>query len=439
MAERGQMEQYLRQVEEQIRWKRARPVVIGELRQHLEDQRDACLGSGMSRTEAETEAVRQMGDPVSVGRDLDRLHRPQPQWGLLALTLALVIVGVGVSLTMAGTVAEAVQNRLPGLLVGGVCCGLICFWDCRSLFCHPLRWACLCALVPMGTRCLYRTEIHYFQYGAWLGLLFLPLSFALLLYAMRGKGYRGLLVCGLGYLGLLLICASVPSFTDSGNLTVIAVILLLISIWKGILRVKNKAVGTLLVAVPALVMAAGWICLRWERLTVVLYPERYAEVEGYAAMVIRRILDASQWLGAGKGDFLWHEPEFVQEYYLLTWLSYTWGKAVALGIVLLLAVFLLWGLRSCFRQRTALGQMVTAAILLVFAFQTLHTCLNCLGFTLGRFYLPLVTESNALTALELTLIGLLLSLFRQNALLREVQTGPREPRVKKTYTFTISI
>lgn len=53
--------------------------------------------------------------------------------------------------------------------------------------------------------------------------------------------------------------------------------------------------------------------------------------------------------------------------------------------------------------------------------------------------MPLVTESNTLTALELTLIGLLLSLFRQNALLRDVQPTEREPRAKKTYTFTISV
>ena len=109
MAEEKRMEQYLRQVEEQIRWKRARTAVTRELRQHLEDQREACLAAGLSPEEAEAEAVRQMGDPVSVGQELNRLHRPRPQWGLMALTLALAAVGMGLSLMTADSLAEAVQ------------------------------------------------------------------------------------------------------------------------------------------------------------------------------------------------------------------------------------------------------------------------------------------------------------------------------------------
>ena len=68
--------------------------------------------------------------------------------------------------------------------------------------------------------------------------------------------------------------------------------------------------------------------------------------------------------------------------------------------------------------------------------QTLMLCMNCAGITVGRSYLPLLTESNALTALELALIGLLLSLFRQRDLLRDAQPQPREPRVKKTFTIS---
>ena len=37
---------YLKAVEEQIRWRRARPVVSLELRRHLEDQRDAFAAEG---------------------------------------------------------------------------------------------------------------------------------------------------------------------------------------------------------------------------------------------------------------------------------------------------------------------------------------------------------------------------------------------------------
>ena len=41
--------EYLDTVQEQIRWKRARPVVARELEQHLMDQRDAFLEEGNPR------------------------------------------------------------------------------------------------------------------------------------------------------------------------------------------------------------------------------------------------------------------------------------------------------------------------------------------------------------------------------------------------------
>ena len=47
------MRAYLEAVQEQIRWKRARPVLIRELERHLADQRDAFLQEGKSPEEAE--------------------------------------------------------------------------------------------------------------------------------------------------------------------------------------------------------------------------------------------------------------------------------------------------------------------------------------------------------------------------------------------------
>ena len=83
------LEEYLDSVCEQIRWKRAREGTVQELRTHLLDQTDAYLELGMDEDAAALESVRQMGDPVETGVLLDRIHRPKPQWGLLALTVAL--------------------------------------------------------------------------------------------------------------------------------------------------------------------------------------------------------------------------------------------------------------------------------------------------------------------------------------------------------------
>ena len=109
-------DEYLNTAGEQIRWKRARPALLAELRTHLLDQQDACLAAGMSREEAQAEAIRQMGDPVTTGQGLDRVHRPKAQWGLLALTGAVAVTGV-----ILYGVGPPWEGPLSGVSGGGIC------------------------------------------------------------------------------------------------------------------------------------------------------------------------------------------------------------------------------------------------------------------------------------------------------------------------------
>lgn len=124
-------ETYLTTAGEQIRWKRARPSLLSELRTHLLDQRDACLEEGMSEEEAQAEAIRQMGDPVAVGQGLDSVHRPKPQWGLLGLTVALVVTGAVLRLNLTAgwqTVSETNTERTLIALILGIGALFVCYF-----------------------------------------------------------------------------------------------------------------------------------------------------------------------------------------------------------------------------------------------------------------------------------------------------------------------
>ena len=73
-----ELNSYLEQLEEQIRNRKAKAEVIEEIRNHIEDQAEFYEKEGMSAEEAIEQAVRQMGDPVEVGIEMDRIHRPKP-------------------------------------------------------------------------------------------------------------------------------------------------------------------------------------------------------------------------------------------------------------------------------------------------------------------------------------------------------------------------
>ena len=90
--------EYVENVCGQIRWKKVRPAVAEELEAHLDDQRQALMEEGASEEEAVKETLRQMGDPVSTGAQLDRVHRPKPQWAMLAAVGLLLVMGFCFSL-----------------------------------------------------------------------------------------------------------------------------------------------------------------------------------------------------------------------------------------------------------------------------------------------------------------------------------------------------
>ena len=67
-------EEYLHTLTEQIRCKMARGTIEQEINDHIEDQKEEFLSEGMSQTEAEEAAVREMGDPADNGVGNDRIN-----------------------------------------------------------------------------------------------------------------------------------------------------------------------------------------------------------------------------------------------------------------------------------------------------------------------------------------------------------------------------
>ena len=86
---------YLEQLTSQIRCKKMCPVIAREVEDHIEDQKQAFLEEGMTEAEAEKAAVREMGDPVEVGVEMDQIHRPKMPWkAILVIALMEILSGI---------------------------------------------------------------------------------------------------------------------------------------------------------------------------------------------------------------------------------------------------------------------------------------------------------------------------------------------------------
>lgn len=82
---------YLKELTKRIEDSTARKEIMREYEDHIADCKDALMESGMSEEEAEAEAVRQMGDPASAGREMNRLYRNLIDVSMLIWVLACSI------------------------------------------------------------------------------------------------------------------------------------------------------------------------------------------------------------------------------------------------------------------------------------------------------------------------------------------------------------
>ena len=111
------LEEYLSELGGQIRDDQARSFVEDEVRCHIMDQAEAYESDGMVREDALITAVREMGDPVSVGIDLDKIHRPHMDWRFLVYVFFISILNLGIQYLINRYIPLNLPNRqsLPAL------------------------------------------------------------------------------------------------------------------------------------------------------------------------------------------------------------------------------------------------------------------------------------------------------------------------------------
>ena len=444
MPEHKTIRDYLDTVEEQIRWKRARPVVLRELEQHLMDQRDAFWDEEHPLREAERLAVEEMGDPVSVGTELDRIHRPKPQWGLLVLTmlLALTCCVLKVWLTADWREYESIDpiRTAMAFLLGSAGMLAVYFLD-YTWFVRRAVWMYAAALV-VG---LFTMKIPPYTYGvsyySRYAVLIFPVGYAFWLYFCRGMGWKGLCLAVLGGVPMALVCLIVPSMTGLMLLLISGLVLLLWTVWKGwfgeTARWKKAAV-LLAITLACVGMMAAMLFERYymmARLLSVLHPEIDPLGRGYAPLAVRRALAGARWWGEGAGSiyegytfFEWL-PGAEFDCLPVSLINYLgWGPFILLALAL--TVLLCWVLHRALRQKSHAGRVLVLAVVLTLGIQTVFSLLWNAGFMLFNAHFPLLV-GNVYLVMDMAMIGLALSVFRGDSIVREPAPKEAPPRERR--------
>lgn len=436
MQEHKTIQSYLDVVAEQIRWKRARSIVTAELERHLEDQRDAFVGDGVEN--AEELAVEEMGDPVAVGTDLDRIHRPKPQWGMLAMTIILALAGVllRIFLTAGWEVEYMVEDPVRALIAFAVgCIALLAgyFLDYSRLSRHVGKL--YLGTLVIGAVLLWRSPIisGTSYYARYITLIF-PVVYALWLFSCRNKRWYGLVMAISGGVPLALFCCLVPYKMSLFVYLLSGLIMIVMAAWNDWFGLgKWKSLFPPLACAGIGIVTHGMIAWNWAeaRLRIFLHPEKDPLGRGYQALKIREALKHAQRIGEGTWETAVSQypyekmvPECESDAFLTT-VIYKLGWVPFLLIVLTFAVFMFWLMIRYTKQKSQLGRLIVMAVILPLTMQAMLSTAWSLGFTLISAPFPLIV-GNLTTVLNMGLLGLTLSVFRGDSIARNTENSKKE-------------
>ena len=433
MAQYKTIAEYLDTVSEQIRWKRIKPSVLSELEQHLSEQRDVFADEG--HDDAEYMAVAEMGDPVALGLELDRIHRPKPQKGLLALTLLFAVVCAVLRIGLTADWNYCYLNINPvttvlSVLLGGMALVGGYFLDYTLLARHGKK-VYLGALL-LGVLLLFVSPRinHIPHYTRYITACY-PIVYAAWIQTCRNQGWRGLPSALFGMLPLGIVCLAIPSKWDFLLLVTVGCTLFLIASckdWFGVGRGKTllTAAVAFLPSVTVVVYQLMQSDYFMVRLEAFFHPERYPEGRGYSATITKMVLSGSQWLGEGQLDsavYPWPYERLLPNCdsdLLLTTLIYRLGWVPFLLFIALFSALLCWAVVRCLRQRSLFGKMVVCSVLLTFSLRAIASIALSMGYAWTSVAFPLLV-GNLQMVVDMGMIGLVLSVFRQDGVAQHTE------------------
>lgn len=430
-------ELFIKNVAQQIRCVKAREGIERELSDHIADQTAAYEEIGETHEEAVRRAVQEMGDPVAVGVELDRIHRPQADYKMIGMAFVFSVLGYFLLCAVnAESMAEypeyLIRQRFILLLSFSVMTGIY-FLDYTFIgryaygvyvFLTIAIYCSLAAAMRNGTISLAFMLVY----------LYVPV-YAAILYRLRRGGYRAIIsaiVMQLVTTGL----AGAVSMYMAMNICLMCTVLLVIAVWKGWFAVNRKAVLMFLTGAVVLFLAAvfvfgvyrsGWENgFRTQRLLGWLQPEKYAEGAGYVYMWIRSTLREVRFIGPSEsnpyveGAVLGNPMPYPTEPFVLFQVICEYGILAGLLVVLALMAVIVRAFRIVKRQHNQLGFMISAACFIVLLVNCTEGILMNSGYwPVSSMQLPFLSQGACTAIVYAVMIGLLLSIYRNERIVTD--------------------
>ncbi|TCU75795.1 cell division protein FtsW (lipid II flippase) [Tissierella praeacuta] len=426
LEQSNKINEYLKTVCEQIRWKKAHSIISKEIENHIVDQKEAFLAEGLSDEEATNKAILEMGDPVIVGTGLDGVYKPKPEWGIIILTGIMLTLGVLISaFAYDGDMLWQLHNTIIYTVMGIIFMIIAYFLDFSIIGKCPKTIYFGIIAISIGF-IIVSPSAYWGQnfYVKFIMLLF-PTAFAGIVYTMTNKGYLGIILSGVYCITPGIIFLNGVGLSGLALYFITCFILLTFAIIRGWFNVK-KLNALLLVYIPTIIVIIVIILFMNDyqlyRINVAFNPSCDPLGAGYMVNTTRKIIGNAKFIGHNRygTDTSNLLSTSIANDYLLTNLINKIGWISFIIIMLIISAFIIRSLRFSLNQKGVLGGLVSMSVIVNFTMQVLLYVLHNLGFQLiAPLTLPLISYGGISTIINMFLIGIMLSVYKSGILYKK--------------------
>ncbi|MBC1342860.1 FtsW/RodA/SpoVE family cell cycle protein [Listeria welshimeri] len=400
-------EEYLDKVIANVKSKQAHSMIKKELSNHMEELSHSFQKRGLCLEGANKKAMQEMGDPSTVGRNMNQLHKPRMDWLLIALFVLLA--GISFLPLMSDVVASN-----------------------SSFMKKQIIWLTLAILALIGFLFFdYRKlkNLWMYFYGAALILFFTPFLVGI---SLTGGG-RWMALWGIAidspaislYLFFIAWAGIFTKVTDFKGWKKLVVLLILF--WTPVISyiMINRFVFGIMYFFCVLVMSIFYY--RHNRFAIkvalgnlligiifisTMILQSSSSYFSDTLISLKTILSQAGWFGKGLHNNL-TIPETHTDF-VFPFLVYSLGWVFGISLCLLLLVFILRISLNAFKTKDLFGRLLTLGGAVLFTVPACWNILMGIGIVpIMAVPLPFISYGGSILLIYAALLGLILNVYRR--------------------------
>ncbi|MED2797109.1 FtsW/RodA/SpoVE family cell cycle protein [Bacillus thuringiensis] len=401
-------ERFLKEVTNHIKSKEAKGLVATELDFHLKQTKNMWIEKGLSEEVAEDKAVEQMGSPIKLGQELNKLHKPKVDWFLIGLLVAAM--GLGFLPVIALGHADLLMNKVIFVILGVTTAIGMMLFDYRKL--ERLGWLfyTIGVLILLMIKCFPTASLNgepLLKIGSVIIDCLMTIPFFFLGWASFFNNSR------LKFIHLLMLYLfSLYLFLTTSTLLplFIYITMVFVMLWWSKLGKKTAWLITILPIVPLIIRdLLSWSAVkeyRMARILGMLNPEH-----DLWYLRLKEAMSSAGWFGTYENI---KSIRAAHTDFVFASLTYYYGYVLALVLVVILSLFAVRIMNIAYKINDGYGKLLLVGGVTLFV---IHFICN-VGMTLGilprvSISLPFISYGLIPTLFHAFIMGIVLSVYRR--------------------------